>query len=133
MLDAAFVLQIHEEILQDEPGLGGFAGPGFAGLESALQRVENWAAYAGLDDVFGTAAMYAVAIARGHLFNDANKRTALVTALTYLRLQDITVDRCARLEDDMVAVAEGALDAQEFANILADIALGDIMQYYQDE
>ncbi len=103
MLDAEFVLQIHDEILRDEPGLVGFAGPGFAGLESALTRVDNWATYAQLDDVFGTAAMYAVAIARGHIFNDANKRTGLVSALTCLKLQDITVERNARLEDDMVA------------------------------
>lgn len=124
MLDAAFVLQIHEEILLEEPGLPGFAGPGFDGLESALARIDNWAAYANLNDVFGIAAMYAVAIARGHIFNDANKRTALVAALTYLKLQDINVERNARLEDDMVDVAEGGLDVQGFANILASIALG---------
>ncbi|WP_094782629.1 type II toxin-antitoxin system death-on-curing family toxin [Paraburkholderia ribeironis] len=124
MLDAAFVLQIHDEILRDEPGLAGFAGPGFAGLESALARIDNWAVYAGLNDVFGTASMYAVAIARGHIFNDANKRTALVAALTYLKLQEIDVQRDARLEDLMVEVAEGVLQVQEFANILASIALG---------
>jgi death-on-curing protein len=124
MLDAAFVLQIHDEILRDEPGLAGFAGPGFAGLESALARIENWATYANLNDVFGTAAMYAVAIARGHIFNDANKRTALVAALTYLKLQEINVERDARLEDLMVEVAQGAIEVQEFANILAGIALG---------
>jgi len=123
VLDAAFVLQIHEEILREEPGLAGFAGPGFSGLESALARIDNWAAYADLTDVFGTAAMYAVAIARGHIFNDANKRTALVTALTYLKLQEINVERCARLEDDMVNVAEGMLGVDAFANILAEIAL----------
>jgi death-on-curing protein len=124
VLDAAFVLQIHEEILREEPGLAGFAGPGFGGLESALTRVDNWAAYANLNDVFGTASMYAVAIARGHIFNDANKRTALVAALTYLKLQEITVERDPRLEDLMVEVAEGALEVQEFADILAGIALG---------
>lgn len=124
MLDAAFVLQIHDEILRDEPGLAGFAGPGFVGLESALTRIDNWAAYADLNDVFGTASMYAVAIARGHIFNDANKRTALVAALTYLKLQEINVDRDARLEDLMVSVAEGGIEVQEFANIIAGIALG---------
>ena len=124
MLDADFVLQIHEEILREEPGLPGFSGPGYAGLESALARIDNWAAYAGLNDVFGIAAMYAVAIARGHIFNDANKRTALVASLTYLKLQDISVERNARLEDDMVHVAEGRLDVQELANILAALALG---------
>jgi death-on-curing protein len=65
VLDAAFELQIHDEILRDEPGLAGFTGPGFGGLESALLRVENWSTYAGLSDVFGIAARYAVAIARG--------------------------------------------------------------------
>jgi death-on-curing protein len=35
------------------------------------------------------------------------------------------VERNARLEDDMVAVAEGVLDVQAFADILALIALGD--------
>ncbi|CAG4889826.1 type II toxin-antitoxin system death-on-curing family toxin [Paraburkholderia saeva] len=119
MLDAAFVLQIHDEILRDEPGLAGFAG-----LESALTRIDNWATYADLNDVFGTASMYAVAIARGHIFNDANKRTALVAALTYLKLQEINVERDARLEDFMVEVAQGIIDVQEFANILAGIALG---------
>ncbi|SAL54069.1 death-on-curing family protein [Caballeronia sordidicola] len=124
MLDAAFVLQIHDEILIEEPGLPGFAGPGFAGLESALLRIENWSTYGNLNDVFGIASMYAVAIARGHIFNDGNKRTALVAALTYLKLQDITVPRDASLEDEMVAVAEGATDAATFANRLASLALG---------
>jgi death-on-curing protein len=124
MLDAAFVLQIHDEILIEEPGLPGFAGPGFAGLESALLRIENWSAYGDLNDVFGIAAMYAVAIARGHIFNDGNKRTALVAALSYLKLQDITVARDASLEDEMVAVAEGVTDVATFANRLAVLAFG---------
>lgn len=68
--------------------------------------------------------MYAVAIARGHIFNDGNKRTALVAALTYLKLQDITVMRDASLEDEMVAVAEGVTDVVTFANRLAVLAFG---------
>ncbi|APR35502.1 type II toxin-antitoxin system death-on-curing family toxin [Paraburkholderia sp. SOS3] len=125
MLDAAFVLQIHDEILLEEPGLAGFSGRGFDGLQSTLARIDNWAQYAGLNDVFGIAAMYGVAIARGHVFNDANKRTALVSALTYLRLQGITVDRDARLEEIMVRVAEGTIGLERFAEILWLIALGD--------
>ncbi len=89
-----------------------------------MQRIENWAAYGNLTDVFGIASMYAVAISRGHIFNDANKRTGLVAALTYLKLQEINVARNASLEDLMVEVAQGALDVQAFANILAQIALG---------
>jgi death-on-curing protein len=133
MLDAAFVLQIHDEILRDEPGLAGFAGPGFPGLESALARIDNWAVYADLNDVFGTAAMYAVAIARGHIFNDANKRTALVSALTYLKLQNIFVERDARLEGLMVKVARGKIEVQEFADVLSGLAgYGDLEAYFLD-
>jgi death-on-curing protein len=78
--------------------------------------------------------MYAVAIARGHIFNDANKRTALVSALTYLKLQEITVERNDSLEDLMVKVAEGNLSVEDFADILADLAGYDsIMKYFDDE
>jgi death-on-curing family protein len=46
-------------------------------LSKALWHAsKNRILYAELDDIFDIAAMYAVAIARGHVFNDANKRTA---------------------------------------------------------
>jgi len=71
---------------------------------------------------FEIAAMYAVALARGHVFNDANKRTALVTALMYLGLQGYDVPRSDALEDIMVAVAEGSVDQEELADLLFAIA-----------
>ncbi|WP_240922320.1 type II toxin-antitoxin system death-on-curing family toxin [Burkholderia cepacia] len=80
MLDLDYVVTIHDEIIRDLGGLSGFAHAGRGGVESALHRVENHAHYAGLDDVFGIAATYATAIARGHVFNDANKRTGLTCA-----------------------------------------------------
>jgi len=73
--------------------------------------------------VFEIAAMYAVALARGHVFNDANKRTALVTALMYLGLQGYDVPRSDVLEDIMVAVAEGVVDQAELADLLFAIAI----------
>jgi death-on-curing protein len=77
LLNLDYVVTIHDEIIRDFGGLGGFAHGGFGGVEAALNRVANHAHYAGLDDVFGIAATYAEAIARGHVFNDANKRTVL--------------------------------------------------------
>lgn len=73
MIKADMVVEIHDLILSTEPGLAG--GHGRGPVEGALARVENHIQYAGLDDIFDIAAMYAVAIARGHVFNDANKRT----------------------------------------------------------
>ncbi|WP_250464388.1 type II toxin-antitoxin system death-on-curing family toxin [Caballeronia sp. GAFFF2] len=81
LLNAEFVIVAHDDILAWEGGLPGFAQAGPGGVDAVLARVENHAHYAGLDDIFGIAAMYAVAIARGHVFNDGNKRTALVCAL----------------------------------------------------
>ncbi|MCP1575660.1 hypothetical protein J2S30_004039 [Herbaspirillum rubrisubalbicans] len=69
--DAGFVVAVHDELLSTEPGLPGMAGGGIDALESALHRVADRTYYDGLDDIFGIAAMYAIAIARGHLFNDA--------------------------------------------------------------
>lgn len=45
-------------------------------LDGALARVDNRLAYGMVADVFDLAAAYAVAISRGHCFNDGNKRTA---------------------------------------------------------
>lgn len=66
--------------------------------------------------------MYAEAIARGHAFADANKRTALVSALTYLLMEGYLVERTAALEDIMVDVAQGALNHLDVANIFSSLA-----------
>jgi len=67
--------------------------------------------------------MYAEAIARGHAFSDANKRTALVSALTYLLLENFMVARSPALEEIMVDVAKGRLDYLDVANIFSTLAV----------
>ena len=121
MLDVEYVVTIHDEIIRDFGGLPGFAHGGRGGVEAALHRVENHAHYAGLDDVFGIAATYAVAIARGHVFNDANKRTGLTCALTYLEKQDVRISRQPELEDLMVDVASGIVTAEELAEYFSAV------------
>jgi death-on-curing protein len=116
MLSAKDVMAIHDLVLAEEGGLSGDHGLG--AVEGALARVVNHIDYAGMDDVFEIAAMYAVAIARGHVFNDANKRTALVSALAYLGTEGISMKRSAQLEEIMVDVAEGLLDAPGLADVL---------------
>ncbi|KLU22224.1 death-on-curing protein [Caballeronia mineralivorans PML1(12)] len=123
MLDLDYVITIHDEILADFGGLPGFASGGKGGVEAALVRVDNHAHYNGINDVFGIAAMYTVAIARGHVFNDANKRTGLTCALTYLERENITIPRTPELEDAVVDVAKGAIDHETFASFLYGIWL----------
>ncbi len=67
--------------------------------------------------------MNAEAIARGHAFSDANKRTALVSALAYLLLQGYIVKRSAALEDIMVDVAQEKLNYVDLANIFSTLAV----------
>jgi death-on-curing protein len=67
------VEQFHDAVLN--PGeLAGRARD--KSLEGALARVDNRLGYGLIHDAFDLAAAYAVAIAQGHCFNDANKRTA---------------------------------------------------------
>jgi death-on-curing protein len=54
-------------------------------LEAACARPMNAEAYAG-SSLAELAAAYAFGIAKAHAFVDGNKRTAFVTALTFLRL-----------------------------------------------
>lgn len=116
MITAEKVIEIHDLILSEEAGLAGHHGEG--AIEGALERVQNRIHYEDLDDIYEIAAMYAVAIARGHVFNDANKRTALVTALTYLAMQGVDMPRTSELEDTMVDVASGLIDQETLGNIL---------------
>jgi len=117
VLELDYVIAIHDEILRDFGGLSGYAS--IDRIQAALNRVETHAYYAGIEDVFGIAAMYTVAIARGHVFSDANKRTALTCALTYLEKQDIFIPRTRELENVVVQVAEGEVDQEPFAAYLS--------------
>lgn len=115
MINAHLVIEIHDFILAHEPGLVGYQDAGR--VEATLARVDNRILYEQMNDIFQIAAAYAVSIARGHVFADANKRTALVTALTYLDMQGVNLKRTQKLEDIMVDVAEGTLDLDDLADI----------------
>lgn len=81
-----FVIYIHDKILESEPGLLGLARD--KSLDSALARVEHLIEYEGVDDIHELAAQYIISLAQGHVFNDGNKRTSLMTAYSFLKLND---------------------------------------------
>ncbi|TKR55317.1 type II toxin-antitoxin system death-on-curing family toxin [Allopusillimonas ginsengisoli] len=119
MLDVDYVITIHDEIIAQFGGLSGYGQGGRDAIESALSRIEHHAYYADVDDVFAIAALYAVAIARGHVFNDGNKRTGLTCALTYLLQQDIFIPEVNQLEDIMVDVASGEIEHEVLADLFS--------------
>lgn len=113
------VREIHDLILQTEPGLPG-EHAGY--LEGALNRVDTAQFYEGVDDLFELAAHYARAIGQGHCFSDANKRTGLVTCLTFLELHNVSVARSPDLEEMMVDLTTKELPLSDFATLLYSLA-----------
>ncbi len=75
--------------------------------------------YYGQGDLAAIAAAYAFHIAQNQPFLDGNKRTALGSALVFLRLNGVAPARFdgAVLYDAMIAIAEKRLDKAGLANV----------------
>jgi death-on-curing protein len=119
-LTPELVVAIHGEVLN--PG----ELPGLArdkSLEGALARVENRLTYGLIEDVFELAATYCMAIAQGHCFNDANKRTAFRAMNVVLRTNGV---RAAWSVEDVgpviLRVAQGHMDEAALADWLRERA-----------
>lgn len=80
-LSRQVVEAIHVEQLQRHGGAQGLRDEN--ALESALARAQNKLLY-GDPDHADIAAAYVFGIGRNHAFVDGNKRTAIVTAVTFL-------------------------------------------------
>jgi death-on-curing protein len=83
------VIEFHDRLIARDGGVAGMSKPGRA--EAIIHRVLNMHHYEGVTDIFDLAAVYLVAIARGHIFNDANKRTALFVAQVFLKRNDVQI------------------------------------------
>ncbi len=110
------VVLVHDEVIKIG-GLPGLAGSG--SLEGVLARVDNRVAYGLINDAFDLAATYAVVLATGHAFADANKRTAFKSMRVCLQLNGLDLV----FEDEeaittMVAVAQGHINEDELARWL---------------
>lgn len=118
LLTAEMVEAIHDEVLN--PGeLTGRARD--KSLESALARVDNRLAYGLVADVFELAALYAMAIAQGHCFNDANKRTAHQSMDAVLDLNGVQNNWVAdEVGVKIIALAQGLIDDGTLADWLRD-------------
>ncbi|MDO5630968.1 MAG: type II toxin-antitoxin system death-on-curing family toxin [Paracoccus sp. (in: a-proteobacteria)] len=120
LLPAELVEAIHDEVLN--PG----ELPGRAlnkSLEGALSRVENRVAYGMIGDAYDLAAAYAMAIAQGHCFNDANKRTAHQSMDTALDLNGVQITWDAtEAGNQIITLAQGLIDDGDLADWLRDRA-----------
>lgn len=116
------IIVIHDRQISRHGGAAGLRDRGL--LEGACARPINRAA-CGTPSPEELAAAYAYGIAKAHAFVDGNKRTAFVTALTFLRLNGWAfrpepVEGVRAMED----LARGAIDEAEFAAWLGRGMLG---------
>jgi death-on-curing protein len=107
------IVAIHDRQIARHGGASGLRDPGL--LEGAAARAMNRGAY-GESDPAVLAAAYAFGIAKAHAFVDGNKRTAFVTALTFLRLNGWALrpdpaEGVRTMED----LASGAVTEEAFA------------------
>ena len=120
LLSTELVEAIHDAVLN--PGeLTGRAQD--KSLDAALARVENRIAYGMIADAFDLAAAYAMAISRGHCFNDANKRTAFRAMQISLELHGISLDWTAEDVGPMIIrCAQGLVEDGDLAEWLRERA-----------
>lgn len=98
------VLFIHDSVLAESGGLPGTSPD--KSLPSALHRIYDYITYEGVTNLYEIAALYAIAIAQGHTFNDGNKRTAMISMVNFLLLNNIALNVSnEEIEDKMVDIA----------------------------
>ncbi|MEX0918268.1 MAG: type II toxin-antitoxin system death-on-curing family toxin [Candidatus Paceibacterota bacterium] len=117
------VIEIHEGVINSVE-LQGLAKD--KSLEGALGRIDHRIQYGVIRDVYDLAATYAVVIAQGHIFNDANKRTAYACMETCLSLHDIHIPfDTEEVGDLVIKVAQGHVDEDESATWLRRKKISD--------
>jgi len=117
-LDIEDVLDIHAVQLERFGGLDGIRDMGL--LESALAQPSAMFGDQFLHvDFFEMAAAYLFHIVSSHPFVDGNKRTGLICALTFLRINGNEFEKDdSELEQMVMAVAQGAMGKQKIAQFL---------------
>lgn len=116
LLNADIVEAIHVAVLNP----GELAGRALdKSLDGALARVDNRLVYGLIEDIFDLATAYCVAVATGHVFNDANKRTSYKTMIVCLHLNGVRIAHETVEAGDLIReVAQRRIDEETLADWL---------------
>lgn len=87
-----------------------------------VARVENLHVYESETDLFVLAAALLLSIARGHGFNDANKRTSVASAMVFLDMNGSPITPDDGFADYVVEAAQGLHDLQSVSDKLRSLA-----------
>lgn len=106
-LTTSQAIAFHEAVINEDGGSHGVRDPGL--LDSAVHAAQaTWGGAFLYPSIFDMAAAYAWFIALNHPFVDGNKRTAWITARTFLRLNGYRCKiRKSLVTELMVDIAAG--------------------------
>lgn len=126
------LLDIHVEVLE---AFGGDAGVRDLGLlESAVAQPH--ASFDGVylhDDLFLMAAAYLFHVTQNHALIDGNKRTGLVAALTFLRLNSVAMPPDLDIFYDLtIGVATGTLNKTDVATEFRRLSMNELPEAVEE-
>lgn len=120
-ISLSFVLKIHQRQIEQFGGTLGLRDEGL--LESALAQPQ--ASFAGEllhPTIAEQASAYLYHLAKNHPFIDGNKRTALATMDTFLRINGHSLALTnTQVYELVINVAQGTMSKSELANFLANV------------
>jgi len=116
-LTGSEISSIHDTIIDIYGGLKG-SRPDLS-IDTIVWRIHSNIIYAHSDEIEIIAALYAEAICKGHVFNDGNKRTALLSMLTFLDTNgyNVLADNID-IADKIVEISENSISRDQFASWL---------------
>ena len=115
------VIEIHDLVIGRNE-LQGMAGN--KSLDAVLGRIENRMSFGLISDEFDLAACYACFLAVGHVFNDANKRTAFACMDVCLSLNGVDLDYDhVEIGNLIISAAQGVVDETELSAWLRSQAM----------
>lgn len=120
-LSLAEIIQIHADQIRRYGGRGGIIDMARLSSASAMPYASFHGEFLH-KDIFEMAAAYAYHISGDHPFVDGNKRTALVSALVFLEINDIRIaDPRGAMYEAMMSMARGDMGKDGFAKILRSL------------
>lgn len=116
LLTPELIEAIHDSVLNAGELIGQARDKSLSG---ALARVEHRLAYGMINDVFDLAAAYAMAVSKGHCFNDGNKRTAFQSMDVCLDLNGIQISwQVQEVGQLIICLAQSQIGEPELADWL---------------
>src|SRR4051812_15178255 len=111
------VLAFHTKQIHLHGGLAGIRDQGL--LESAISRPQQLWAYSKQRQIFKLAAAYAYSIIQNHPFIDGNKRTGIISAGVFLKINGRVLEVSEmELVKKTLALAEKTIQENDFATWL---------------